>query len=339
MTHTLTLPALDAATVPPTHPTTREGLKDLLARDIYLAEQRPSQDAPEAIRRRYNGAIASLAHRPMRQFLDTGHKWIEIHQGRMPAKWLGVEGAFHSGKTAMGVALSLSVCRAQWSALGDEIEDAEGTHVVYPVVYVVVGDETSERQFCELIITALDMPEPARRDTDSLSKMLSLISRQMRRSRTLLLVVDDMHQMPAGRGRRVTKFLKQTFSTLPCTLLFIADDLEDTHLLKPSMSDRITQVASQQLSERKIITQIRPISMDATGVEEWTELVRLCLDNLVLRDRDSLTGVDYQWLRDTCKGDRAKLLGTVLLAGRNAVGNSERIDREGLEAAAREQGS
>jgi hypothetical protein len=256
----------------------------------------------------------------------------------MPVKWLGVEGSFHSGKTALGAALATSVCRAQWAELGDEIEDREGTHVTYPVVYIVVGDDTSERQVLEAVITALDMPQPARKDTESITRMLSLIARQMRRSRTVLVVVDDFHQMPVGRGRRVTKFFKQTFSTLPCTLLFIADDLSRTHLLKPSMSDEQTQIASKQLAERKIITSICPIPATRDGVKEWTEIVRLCFDALVLRDRDTLTGVDYEWLLNTCEGDRAKLINTVLLTGRNAVGTTERIDRDGLESAAREHG-
>lgn len=318
----------------PAHPTSLNGLKDLLAHQAYLAHERPRRTDSEEARRRYNGGIDFLEHRPMREFLRTGQQWLEINQGRMPAKWLGLEGPFHSGKSAMATALALNVCRDRWNALGDEVEDVEGRHVVYPVVYVVAGDDTTERLLCEALITSLDMPEPSRKDTASRTQMLTLIARQMRRSRTVLAVVDDVQHMQAGRGRLMTKFLKQVFSTLPVTLLFVADDFGETWLLKPSKSDRETQIAADQLSRRKIVTSYAPVVSEASGIVEWVELVRLCLDALVLRRADNLTGADYEWLLKVCEGDRINLFQTVLLAGREAVGNSERIDRAGLEIAA-----
>jgi hypothetical protein len=321
-----------------THPTSLSGLKDLLALQDYLAGQRPRRGDSESVRRRYNDRIDFLEHRPMREFLRTGQRWLEMNQGRMPAKWLGVEGPFHSGKSAMAAALAINVCRDRWDALGDEVEDSEGTHVVYPVLYVVGGSGTTEKQLCEALISCLDMPEPSRKDSDSLTQMLSLIARQMRRSRTVLAVVDDVQHMQAGRGRLMTKFLKQVFSTLPCTLLFVADELDETWLLKPSQSDRETQTAADQLSKRKIITTYAPVIADGPGLEEWVELVRLCLDALVLRRENDLTGSDYSWLLNVCEGDRINLFETVLLAGRDAVGASERVDRDGLEIAARVHG-
>ncbi|WP_182378694.1 AAA family ATPase [Nocardioides sp. WS12] len=318
-----------------THPTSLSGLKDLVAHQDFLQNDRPRVDDSDRMRRRYNGRISFLEHRANRAFLDTGQEWMEINEGRMPARWLGLEGAFHTGKSETAAMLALKVCRDVWGEFGHEVEDAEGRHVIYPVVYVVAGANDTERQLCEQMMFALDMPEPARRDTTTTTAVLNLIAAQMRRSRTELLCIDDTHQIQVGRGRHVTKFFKKTFSTLPVTLLFIADQLDETWLLKPSGSDPENQKAAQQLAERKIVTTYVPVPVSAAGQSEWIELVQLCLDAPVLQHDHTLTGVDYAWLLQMCQGHRVKLLETMILASRRAVGGSERIDRPGLEEAAR----
>lgn len=324
----ITLPPLRAVDGP-------LAIRQLLDQQSRVRDSRPAVEAPDEIRRQYNRSLAFVSHEALERVHESARLWMDFNAGRPPARFIGLEGPFFHGKSDIGLSLVMKTSQAVWRSIGDRVQDDEGKHTVIPAVWVVGGGTTGELDVLGRLMHFMGLPAPQNRRV-SVTSVLTELAQACRRSRTQLIVIDDAHQFPAARGAAFTKFLKQCYEMLPATLMFIAKDLDETYILKPSGSDRANQEAAEQLQKRIVREPCGPVMLDDDqGARSWASLVDTCLNHFVLLRAEALPVEDIFWLHQVTLGNPAELIQTLIVAGTMAVGSSECVSRAELRAAHR----
>lgn len=326
-------PPTPLVTAPPVRPVDGpHAIKRLIDRQAHLRDSWPAADAPAEVRRQHNRSLAFVTHDAMEQAHETARLWMDFNAGRTPARFLGLEGPFFHGKSDIGLSLVMATCKAVWDQVGHEVEDDEGIHTVIPAAWVVGGGTTGELELVARLMNFMGLPALRNRAV-TVGSGLTELAGACRRSRTQLIVIDDAHQFPSSRGVGYTKFLKQCFEMLPVTLMFIAKDLDETYILKPSGSDSVNREAAEQLQMRIVRSRCGPVDLYDAGIQTWVALVDRCLQHFQLRHQPQMSGEDILWLHKRTAGNPAELVQTLITAATLATGGSERITRDEITLA------
>lgn len=310
----------------PMVPTTLEAIKELIAYRHSWQTSRPPVNASAEVRRRYIDSSSHLSYPHMDHVISQITACLARHAASTRvSRWIALSGPYHSGKSECVQRLVLDFCNHTWNQTGEEIEDHQGRHLVIPAVYVPTAGG-GERDLMRAIAAGLMLPEGlSPRTSDGAHDLLRRVANACRRSRTQVLVIDDVHLMSAGRGTHTTKFVKEMFSTLPVTLVAVGQDIDSTVLLKPRGSDPTDTAAALQMQRRVIRLRYDPVDANSPdGVREWAMLAKCVLAQLPLHspklDADTLTQL-YLY----AEGRRADLIEVLLIAASLAVGQNEQI--------------
>lgn len=209
---------------------------------------------------------------------------------------LALSGPPTLGKTT--IATALGKWFAVWlpallEARGEVVDDE---HENIWVVYVTLTAETGTRHLDEQIAFFLGMTVSDIRAYGD-QHLTNAVKLEIKRHRTKLLIVDDLHLLKPGRENTdyIRDHLKSLSSQSGATLLVVGIELETTNLFEEQKKKQA--VKAGQTGGRFELVLIERIER---GSDEWIALITWCEEQLVLIEHpegDLLKLQNYLWNR------------------------------------------
>lgn len=207
----------------------------------------------------YHSALVLVATPDIKKIIHTGAKLIVNNRG----KQLGRRGLIVSGASGTGKSTSITQLGRKFQI---ELERrTPGVTDRIPVVYIVVPPEATPKMLATEMAVFLGLPVSERDSPQSVAHSVAAV---MRRVRTGLVLVDEVHRLDLStrRGKDASDQLKYFFDTISATFVYAGLDLEETGMF--------SGVRGRQIAGRFIPVDTGPFShRTAETQRDWAKLV------------------------------------------------------------------
>lgn len=197
-----------------------------------------------------------------------------------------------------------------------------------PVMYVEVPSNSNGKALLKEIAAFFGLSVLTR---DSMADLRTKVVSAIRRARTQLIVVDELHNLAAGRAAglgETVDLLKGLHNDIDATFLYCGIDVTDSSLMNGPRG--------QQLKGRFSVLELQPYSWSNTlHRKEWKQLIRSFENKLQLRDHEvGLLSAEAEYLWQRTGGSIGSLGKLLTGPAINLIQNNaavERLDRALLD--------
>jgi Bacterial TniB protein len=238
-----------------------------------------------------------------------------------------INGHSKMGKSQAVVAAALIATQEVWNQFGMRYQGNE----VIPYIYVEAVAKSQGRALLQSIFSFIGVPFWRAETTLQLLLRLREILPELG---TRAIIIDDAHALRTGdrASRELTDALKALITGTPCSFVFVGAGLEDSALLRQSVTDGYP--AAQQIGLRSQMLEMLPWKHTRIG-DDWSELVGKLERHILLPTGPSkgvLTDAEtLRWLHTKCSGLPGVLIDTVKKAAAIALDDKEPLKRRHLE--------
>ena len=242
-----------------------------------------------------------------------------------------INGHSKMGKSQAVVAAALIATQEVWTKYGKRYQ----SNAVIPYIYVEAVAKSQGRALLQSIFSFIGVPFGRAETTLQLLLRLRDILPQLG---TRAIIIDDAHALRTGdrASRELSDTLKALITGTPCSFVFVGAGLEDSALLRQSVTDGYP--AALQIGLRSQMLQMLPWKHTRIG-DDWSELVGKLERHILLPtglSRGELTDAEtLRWLHTKCSGRPGVLIDTVKKAAAIALDHKEPLKRRHLEAVPR----